>query len=207
MFDNLKKEIDLIIAQPIREDRRLVLDELITAIQSRGAVNGKVNLNFICTHNSRRSIFAQVWAQVAARYFAINNVVCFSGGTVETAVYSMVVETLAHAGMKVDLLSSHENNIYSIRYDEFSHPIIAFSKQYNHFFNPSSSFIAIMTCTQADGDCPLVMGAADRIALPYEDPKRYDDTVNAASVYHSKSREIAAEMFYVFSSIKDMIEK
>ncbi len=30
---------------------------------------GKTNLIFICTHNSRRSHLAQIWAQIASNYY------------------------------------------------------------------------------------------------------------------------------------------
>ena len=43
------------------------------------------NIIFICTHNSRRSHIAQVWAQTAASYFNISNVYAYSGGTEATA--------------------------------------------------------------------------------------------------------------------------
>jgi arsenate reductase len=40
---------------------------------------------------------------------------------------------------------------------EMMHPIIGFSKTYDDSFNPQSAFAAILTCSQADGACPLLL--------------------------------------------------
>ena len=50
----------------INEDRLAVLKSLIDYIQSKIDQGQEINLNFICTHNSRRSQFSQIWAQTAA---------------------------------------------------------------------------------------------------------------------------------------------
>lgn len=45
-------------------DRKELLKPLIDYIQSKVTQQKEIRLNFICTHNSRRSHLAQVWAQV-----------------------------------------------------------------------------------------------------------------------------------------------
>lgn len=80
--------------------------------------------------------------------------------------------------------------------------MIGFSKKYNHPFNPDSDFAAIMTCSQADGDCPYIPGAEKRIPVTFEDPKISDNTPQQTEVYYNRSLQIGAEMFYVFSQIK-----
>jgi len=54
-------------------------------------------------------------------------------------------DTLADAGFEIATLASKTNPIYMIKYSDASMPIIALSKAYNHPFNPSSSFAAVMT--------------------------------------------------------------
>jgi hypothetical protein len=59
-----------------------------------------------------------------------------------------------------------------------------------------------MTCSEADKNCPVVRGAAVRVALPYEDPKVADGTPAEAARYDERSRQIATEMFYLFSEVR-----
>ena len=183
-------------------ERKNILLPLVDFIQNK--VNNKqtILLNFICTHSSRRSHLAQVWAQTAAAYYNVNNVFCYSGGTEVTSLYPAVHKTLEESGFKIATLADGHNPIYTIKYAENDHPIIMFSKRYNSDFNPIDSFAAILTCAQADGDCPIISGAEKRIAIPFEDPKAFDHTGQQKEKYRERSLQIAAEMFYIFSQIK-----
>lgn len=58
-----------------------------------------------------------------------------------------------------------------------------------------------MTCSQADEGCPFIAGAEVRIPITFEDAKS-DNTPEQTQVYAERSLQIAAEMLYVFSSIK-----
>ena len=71
----------------------------------------------------------------------------------------------------------------------------------DHSFNPATGFTAVMTCSQADKDCPLVLGAEQRISLPYEDPKVSDGTNKQDIKYLETSTIIATELHYVFSQL------
>ena len=82
------------------------------------------------------------------------------------------------------------------------HPIIGFSKTYNHPFNPKGNFAAVMTCSHADENCPFIPGAEERIALTFEDPKEFDGTPLQTTKYLERSMHIATELYYVFSKIK-----
>jgi hypothetical protein len=59
-----------------------------------------------------------------------------------------------------------------------------------------------MTCTSADESCPVVLGAAKRVATPYDDPKAFDGTADEAKMYDERCKQIATETFYVFSKLK-----
>ncbi|MFN1217677.1 low molecular weight phosphatase family protein [Chryseobacterium kwangjuense] len=202
MYTKLLQTIELLKNQDIREDRKATLAPLVNFIQKRLEEQKEITINFICTHNSRRSHLSQVWAQVASAYYDIPSVTCYSGGTEETAMFSKVVETLQQQGLFINKISDTGNPVYAIKYDEDRHPIIGFSKKYDSSFNPTSGFAAIMTCSQADGGCPFIAGADKRIPITFEDPKISDNTPEQTEVYNERSLQIGAEMFYVFSQIK-----
>jgi arsenate reductase len=186
----------------ISNDRKNILQPLIDLIQFKVDDEDEIRLNLICTHNSRRSHLAQVWAQTAAHYYGIKKVSCYSGGTEATALFPKVAETLAKSGFNTQKISEGNNPVYAIKFAKNEAPIIGFSKTYDDDFNPESKFAAIMTCSQADGGCPFIAGAEKRIAITYDDPKAFDDTSLQLEKYQERSLQIATEMFYVFSQIK-----
>ena len=202
MYTVLKKTTEQLQLQTISEERKRILQPLINFIQQKNNNKEPININFICTHNSRRSHLSQVWAQVAATHFNIPNVTCYSGGTEETALFPKVVETLTNQGFIVLKLSETANPIYAIKYSDNILPVIGFSKQYDNLFNPISKFAAIMTCSQADNGCPFIAGAEERIPITFEDPKISDNTAEQTKIYSERSLQIATEMFYVFSKIE-----
>jgi len=167
-------------------------------------INGtNIPLIFICTHNSRRSFFTQVWAKVAADYFGFNQIAVYSGGTSETEIYKETINALSAVGLKIIKLTENNNPIYAVKYHPQKYPIIGFSKIFDHPFNPKERFAAIMTCGNADANCPYIPEASARISLTYIDPKQSDGTPQETQTYLDKSAEIAAEMFYVFKQIKN----
>ncbi|WP_145001108.1 protein-tyrosine-phosphatase [Olleya sp. Hel_I_94] len=202
LFEDIEKTIKQLRPDTISESRKEVLQPLADYIQSKVNNNLEIRINFICTHNSRRSHLSQIWAQTIASYFAIKNVFCYSGGTEATAVYPMVIKTLNQSGFKINALSNDKNPIYSIKYSNNEHPIIGFSKTLDDDFNPQSQFAAIMTCSQADGGCPFIAGAEQRIPITFEDPKAFDNTPQQEEKYNERSLQIATEMLFVFSQIK-----
>ncbi|CAI9678342.1 low molecular weight phosphatase family protein [Elizabethkingia anophelis] len=186
----------------INEERKNVLWPLIGYIQKKINDKKRININFICTHNSRRSHLSQIWAQAAASYFNIPGVHCYSGGTEETALFPKIIETLKVQGFNILKISDGNNPVYAIKYSANTPPVIGFSKKYDNPFNPEDSYAAVMTCSQADEGCPFIAGAEVRIPITFEDPKKSDNTPEQTQVYAERSLQIAAEMLYVFSSIK-----
>ena len=203
IFPELHELIKSLKQETIPEERKEVLQPLIDYIQNNVEKKNPINLNFICTHNSRRSHLSQVWAQTAAFYYGIGNVNCYSGGTEATALFPMAAATLEDHGFQVLSLSKEPNPIYGIKYTQNAPPIIGFSKTYDAEFNPKSNFAAIMTCSQADAGCPFILGASKRIPIAYEDPKAFDGTPQQAEKYKARSLQIATELTYVFSHIKE----
>lgn len=202
LFPEIENVINTIDIKNISTERKTILQPLIDFIQAKVSSQEQIRLNLICTHNSRRSHLSQVWAQTAAAYFNIKNVFCYSGGTEATALFPMAAKTLEKSGFKIKTISEGSNPIYAIKYSENEHPIIGFSKTYDDDFNPQSEFAAILTCSQADGGCPFIAGAEKRIPITFEDPKAFDNTPQQAEKYQERSLQIASEMLYVFSQIK-----
>jgi arsenate reductase len=202
VFPEIAAVINTFNFESISAERKIILQPLVDYIQSKATNQQEIRLNLICTHNSRRSHLSQVWAQTAAAYYDIKNVFCYSGGTEATAMFPMVSKTLVKQGFEIKTIAEGSNPIYTIKYAENEHPVIGFSKTYDDSFNPQDEFVAIMTCSQADGGCPFIAGAEKRIPITFEDPKAFDNTPQQAEKYEERSLQIATEMFYVFSQIK-----
>lgn len=202
MFEEINSFIDNLKEVKVSNERKAILQPLADYVKEKATKNEDIRLNFICTHNSRRSHLSQVWAQTMAAYFNIKNVTCYSGGTEATALFPMVAKTLSNTGFKIAKLAGTDNPVYSIKYAANAQPIIGFSKKYDDSFNPESQFAAIMTCSQADGGCPFIAGAEKRVPITFEDPKVFDGTPQQAEKYQERSLQIASEMFYLFSNIK-----
>lgn len=203
MNQTIEKVISTLELDRISPERKQILQPLIDFIQTKVDEDSEVRINFICTHNSRRSHLSQIWAQTMAVYFGVKNVRTYSGGTEATAMFPKVGETLTKQGFEIQKIVEVNNPIYAIKFDANSHPIIAFSKKYDDQFNPISNFAAIMTCSHADGNCPFIAGAEKRIPITYEDPKLFDNTDQQAEKYEERSLQIASEMMYIFSQIKN----
>jgi arsenate reductase len=202
LFPAIEQEINRLAPHALPEARKATLKPLVAFIQQKVTSHQQVRLNFICTHNSRRSHFSQVWAQTMAGYFGIGNVFCYSAGTEATALFPLVADTLRASGFGISRLSKNENPVYSIKYAANAHPVIGFSKTLTHDFNPGSGFAAIMTCDSANEACPFVPGAETRIPITFEDPKAFDHTPQQGQKYRERSLQIATELLYVFSQIK-----
>jgi len=202
LFAKIENEITSFRIENISNKRKVVLQELIDFIQDKMDNHQKIKLNFICTHNSRRSHLAQVWAQTLAYYYKVENIQCYSGGTEATALFPVIAKTLERQGFEIEMFSEGKNPMYNISFSRNENPIKGFSKTYDDDFNPKSKFAAILTCSEADEGCPFIPGAEKRIPITYKDPKISDNTSEQQLVYNQRSRQIATEMKYIFSNIK-----
>ena len=177
-----------------RREKLEVLAALIS--QNRGR---EFNIIFICTHNSRRSHMAHLWAAIGSVMFGAENVKCFSGGTEATAFNPQAVFAIKTAGFKVSTKIPGANPIYLVSYPGATKGERVFSKKYTDPPNPSRLFHAVMTCSDADEACPIVTGASSRHTITYEDPKVFDGTSKAKEAYAERSRQISREMLFLFS--------
>ncbi|GCC52715.1 protein-tyrosine-phosphatase [Chryseotalea sanaruensis] len=194
--EKLASEFDSIPAE-----RKDLLQQLVQFVEKKIKAGQPVHLNFICTHNSRRSHLSQIWAQAAAHYYKVPNVFCYSGGTEATAFNPRAVKAMQEAGFAIAITKEGENPMYEVRFAEGIEPVIAFSKKYDDPFNHNKDFAAIMTCSHADENCPLVLGASGRVALTYNDPKEFDGTPLEAAKYSERVHEIGREILFAFSQV------
>ena len=204
MFAAIKKYCEGLIPDfsTISEERKTGLEKIAGYIKEKISEGQSANLVYICTHNSRRSQFGQIWAKVAANYYNIAGINTFSGGTQATAFHKNAINALMRAGFRIQAMGFDENPIYLVHYDDKAKPIECFSKVFDNKKNPSKDFAAIMTCGEAEENCPLVPGSDLRISSTYEDPKIFDNTGMEKAKYDQKCRQIALETFYIFSKTK-----
>ncbi len=200
LLPELADTVRRVVGMPVSAERQIILEEVISYIQGCLVKQRPVNLQFICTHNSRRSQFSQVWAQTAADCFGVE-AHCFSGGTEVTAFDHRVAESLSRSGFRVDR-GDGINPVYSIQYSKERPPVLAHSKRFADQVPAGEGFAAVMTCDHADDHCPVIPGAEQRIPLWYDDPKLYDGSTQESEQYDKRSMQIASEMFYVFAKVK-----
>ncbi|MFO0495374.1 MAG: protein-tyrosine-phosphatase [Flavobacteriia bacterium] len=185
----------------ISKERKLILKKLIQYIKQKANNGEDISLVYVCTHNSRRSHFGQVWGKVASEYYQIENVRTYSAGTEATAMHPNTVKALQTMGFSIQSDSQEYNPYYSISFDSTNDPIIGFSKTLDHLSLPSKNFAAIMTCSEAEQNCPFVPGAELRVSTTYEDPKEFDGSAEQDEKYIERSLQIARENLYIFSKI------
>jgi len=186
-------EFDNIPAQ-----RQSQLRKLASYIRDKVKIDQPARVTFICTHNSRRSQICQVWAATAAAYYGIPRVEPYSGGTEVTAFNSRAAAALRRAGFAIEDSGRGQNPHYRVRFHDSGTGLECFSKVYHDQSNPKTDFCAVMTCSQADKQCPIVQGASKRISLPFDDPKAFDGKPQETSKYDERCEQIARELLFVF---------
>lgn len=199
----MKESIKILIRdldfESISEERYTVLNSLVSYLKESEIQKKVPKLNFICTHNSRRSQFSQLWCTVMSHFYTFP-VECFSGGTAVTACNERTVASLKRFGFDIESTNNGENPIYVVSIRE-EIQLELYSKLFDAPENPSEDFAAVMTCSDADESCPIIPGCNKRIPLRYEDPKLFDDTDLEETMYDKRSLQIAREMKYVFTKV------
>ena len=204
VYPELQSYIDRQITDSaqISAERKASLAILAAYIRrNRNIGPGRCLLNFICTHNSRRSQISQIWAATALHYYDIDKVHTYSGGTEVTAFNPRAVAALERTGFRIEKPDG-DNPHYLVRFSPGIAPIECFSKVYHDPANPQQDFAAIMTCSEADDQCPFIPGADWRLPLTYQDPKEADDTPLEQIVYNERVAQIGREIFYAVQLVK-----
>lgn len=204
LYPRLQETVSSLTKQfsTIAEERKKILAELTSFIQSKISNHEEIALVFICTHNSRRSHLSQIWAQAAAAFYDIDHVSSYSGGTEATAFNPRAVTAMREAGFRIETNAGGTNPRYQVGFSDDAPELIVFSKRYDAEPNPRKGFAAVMTCSHADENCPVILGMDKRISLTYNDPKDFDGTEWEAAKYRERVLEIGTEILYAFSQVK-----
>lgn len=205
IYPNLRRYLKARHAESSRvsEDRGKELERVSVYILEQLRRGERARLTFICTHNSRRSQMAQIWAQTAARYFGVPEIAAFSGGTEVSAFDPRALNAMVRAGFWIDRGTPADNPVYTVYAGNGLASVRAFSKTYFDPSNPQDGFCAVLTCATADRACPVIPSADRRVLVPYEDPKSADGTEREAEVYDERCREICREMVWLFARVSE----
>jgi protein-tyrosine phosphatase/arsenate reductase len=204
MYQKLRKLTQKLAGQfdRIPAERKAILQKIADYIQPKYDQNSPISLVFICTHNSRRSHFGQIAAALAANYYSVDNVQVFSGGTEATAFHPNAIKALRKLGFDIDSEDETvKNPVWTVRFG-VQNTTTCFSKTFDDVANPTKGFAAIMTCSDAEQNCPFVPGTELRIGTTYKDPKASDGTPEQDQTYQERFQQIATEMLYTFSLIQ-----
>lgn len=203
MKQQIKERCEIISKnfKEINPERKGLLEKLASHIQEKFNSGKEINLVYVCTHNSRRSHLGQIWAKVVADFYGFN-INTFSAGTEATAFNQNAINALKSAGFDVEKLDETTNPKYEVVFGE-NKLSLCFSKTIDDGTLPKENFVAIMTCGDADENCPFIPGCDLRIGTTYFDPKSYDNSILQDEKYTERSNQIAMECLYVFSLVKN----
>ena len=137
---------------------------------------------------------------MAADFYQVTGIQTFSAGTEVTAFHPNAIVALRSIGMEIQTADSTSNPHYIVSWSS-TDSLHAYSKLIDDEGNPKEHFVAIMTCTHAEQNCPFVVGADFRIGLSFDDPKAFDGTAQESEMYLARVHQIARELFYVFSRL------
>lgn len=193
---------DLLNAAP-SADRLPTLDALAASFSKED----ELRVNFICTHNSRRSHYCEILFRTAALHAGLEHVSTFSGGTEGTALFPEVAASFERHGFEAKSENANGQLAWKIFHpslEQLDSTPLLFSKAYTHESNPQSGYHAVMVCDSANEACPIVFGATERHPVLFVDPKRSDNTSEQSATYDQTLRGIAAEMGYVARKLAEL---
>jgi arsenate reductase len=182
----------------ISPKRKELLLQISKTVQSTIQSEKNAQLLFVCTHNSRRSQFAQIWAAILAEYYELP-IQAYSGGTEVTQIHPTVVQVFEKYGLEFSSTTESKNTNYTLHLKRST--LSLFSKLYDAATNPHENFIALMTCSEAADNCPFIPGSRQRFAFSFEDPKIHDGTSTEFSAYENTATEIGRELVCIFEQL------
>ena len=121
MFSSIIDLINRIDNSSISDQRKELIKPLKEYLSSKIKQKSEVNINFICTQNSRRSQLSQVWAKVIGDFYGLN-INTFSGGVEITSCNERTINSLFRLGCGINNLGG-ENPYYEIKYADDKKPI------------------------------------------------------------------------------------
>ena len=201
MIDNYLSSIEKELKNSEPDRHSDLIEKLAAWISEQMESGSRPKVNFICTHNSRRSQFSQTWFDAVQQYMGVDYADAFSGGTEVTGCNERTIAALKRAGFEAK--SEGENNpVYTLNGIGNGRKIRLWSKVFDDDTNPSGTFAAVMTCDHADQNCPFIPGAAIRVPLTYTDPKYADDTEEETEAYDRTCNIIATDMMLIIKAVQ-----
>lgn len=191
-------------AAGIEAERMAILDRIAREVSALITHKGSAALNFICTHNSRRSHLAEIWCRTALAYHKVSGISTYSGGSEATALYTASAKAMEALGFDVHCSGGQNNPEYKIflpGLESAEDTPVLFSKTYDHQSNPRENFVAVLVCDHAFESCPMVHGCSAKIGLMYIDPKWSDGNDEQHNVYVETAKTIGREMNYLAIAI------
>jgi len=187
----------------IPEERRFRLNEIVDYVQNQRMLNKNPQLLFISSNQASIGQMIQIWAETAAYYYGLTGIKTYSGGMNPQGISTSTIVSLERAGFIVYRSNIEGVDLYKVKYSYNLRPIQIFPKKIDYRINPRADYMAIMVERSADINISRVRGTHDRLSLPYNDPLQYEDSAMEDGAYDHLCRQIALEMFYVFSQLKN----
>ena len=200
MIANYLETIEKQLNQNKPDRHEQLLNQIASFVTEELKRGSRPKLHFICTHNSRRSQFAQAWCTLVQKWMNLDVADCYSGGTEVTACNERTVAALERAGCRIKTEGS-ENPVYTVTTEDSDVEVKLWSKVYDDNANPDHDFAAVMTCDHADANCPYIPGALRRFPLTYTDPKYADNTELEQEAYDNTCSMIAADMIRLLRKV------
>lgn len=215
MYEKTRQHIDLLTTQfdMIDAAHQKPAEEFVDWVVTNYQPGQSLGVIVICTGNTRRSMLGATMGNIAAAYYGLPNIRFYSGGTDPDAFNPRTIATLKEIGVEIEPTGQeaprgskgNPNPIYRVTWGE-KLEAREYSKKYNDPTNPQEGFAAILVCSEADKDCPKVIGASTRIAVPYLDPKAFDGTPIEAANYAERRDDIGRFMLSVMMQARRRLE-
>ncbi len=198
----------------IEPGHHVAIEQLADWIAKNWQPDGQLHVLATCSGNSRRSILSATMGNLAAAYYGFDNVRFHSGGTTPSAFNKRTIATLKEIGFQIEPTGEEAmrgdpktpNAIFRVLWGK-GLEAKEFSKSFKDPSNPSSGFAAIMVCTEADAECPVVPGASLRVAMTFVDPKLYDDGPFERGKYAERRDDVGRTFLAVMASARRKIQR
>ncbi|MBM3980978.1 MAG: hypothetical protein FJ304_11965 [Planctomycetes bacterium] len=215
MNPKVRAHADLLTTQfdLIEEAHRKPAEELVEWIAKNYQLGKPLNVVVICTRNTRRSMLGATMGNVAAAYYGLPDVRFYSGGTDPDAFNPRSIAALKGIGIEIEPTGKDAprgsgggpNPEYRVTWGK-GLEAREFSKKYSDAHNPATGFAAVMVCSEADTNCPIVKGAGARVAVPYLDPKAFDGAPFEAAKYAERRDDEGRFMLSVLMQARRRLE-
>ncbi len=190
----------------IPEDRRYRLNEIVYFLEEQQERKAPWQVTFISTNQSSVSHMTQVWSKVAAFYFGMAKYQSFSAGIKPEPISTNTILAMEKAGFIVYKTEVGGMDVYRVKYSYNLEPIVVFPKKLNYVKNPFDNFMAVFVDENADMNTQNIKGTYNRLLLNYNDPVGYSGSGLEDQIYDKSCKQIAVEMFYVFSQLRKRLK-